>query len=67
MDKWQSSLLTQMYAFTGEQALHAEDEVNMGINATQAYVIMKALEDQEKYRDMLAKQANPLLEVRDDR
>ena len=53
MDKWQNSLLNEMYAFTGEQALHTENELVMSINTTQAYVIMKALEDQASYHALL--------------
>lgn len=53
MDRWQDSLLNEMHAFAGEAALHSENEVHVCINVTQAYVIMKALEDQESYHALL--------------
>lgn len=59
MDSWQEALYERMQSFAGDSAIAANEgiePVQLGIRQAEAYVIMKALEDQQRY-------LNPILAV----
>ena len=56
MDSWQKHVYNDCSAFVGEKFEHIENEPTISLSKREAYVVMKALEDQQKY-------LNPLLEV----
>ena len=49
MDNWQSHVYSKMSAFIDEKFVYTENEVNISLNQREAYVVLKALEDQQKY------------------
>ena len=48
-DVWQNHVYDVCKGFVGEDFEHEENEATMSINQREAYIIMKALEDQQKY------------------
>ena len=48
MDNWQSHIYKKVSAFTGFE--YEENETTISLNQREAYIVMKALEDQQKYR-----------------
>ncbi len=58
MDNWQKHIYDDCTAFVGEEFEHRPDDVTLGISKREAYVIIKALEDQQRY-------LHPILRVQD--
>ena len=59
MDNWQKHVSDKCSAFIDEDFEYEENEVTISLNQREAYVVLKALEDQQKYR-------NPALLVEPD-
>lgn len=62
-DNWQKHVYNKCSAFIGEDFKYEENEVSISLNQREAYVVMKALEVQEKVE-------NPMMiveEEKDDR
>ena len=57
MDTWQEHVYKDCAALVGQEFEHA-DEVTISLGQREVYIVMKALEFQEKYE-------NPLLEVKE--
>ncbi len=53
MDNWQKHVFNKLSAFIDEDFKYEEEEVTITLNQREAYVVMKALEDQ----------LNPLIKV----
>lgn len=56
MDNWQKHVFDKCSAFINEDFKYDKNEVTMSFNQREIYVLMKALEDQQKY-------LNPLFEI----
>ncbi len=56
MDNWQKHVADKVYAFIDADFKYEENETHISLNQREAYVVLKALEDQQKY-------LNPLLVV----
>lgn len=57
MDNWQKHVFDKCLAFTGEDFEFEEKEVTISLNSREAYIVLKALEDQQRY-------LNPMKEVK---
>ena len=49
MDNWQKHVFDKCSAFTGEDFEYDENEVTISLNQREAYIVMSALRDQEKF------------------
>ena len=58
MDKWQEHIYKDCVALVGEEFEHIEHEVTISLGKREAYIVMKALEDQQRY-------LNPLQETKE--
>ncbi len=56
MDNWQKHVADKVSAFIEADFEYKENETYISLNQREAYVVLKALEDQQKY-------LNPLLVV----
>ena len=56
MDTWQKHVYNDCAAFVGETFEHSENEPTISRGQREAYIVMKALEFQEKHE-------NPLLQI----
>ena len=56
MDNWQKHVFDKCQTFLGTDFEYEEHEVQITLNQREAYIVMKALEDQ---------QLNPLIEVKE--
>jgi len=56
MDNWQKHVHDKCSAFVGEDFEYAENETTISLNQREAYIVKRALEDQQRY-------LNPLLDV----
>ena len=59
MDNWQKHVFDKLSAFIDEDFTYEENEVNITLNQREAYVVLKALEDQQKYLNPLLKVGKP--------
>ena len=59
MDNWQKHVADKCAAFVGSEFKYSEHEVTISLNQREAYVVMKALEDQQRL-------LNPVLVVDPD-
>ncbi len=57
MDTWQKHVYDDCVALVGEEFEHEEHEPSISLGRREAYIVMKALEDQQKY-------LNPLIEIK---
>lgn len=55
MDNWQKHVFNKCSAFIGEDFEYSENEVEITLNQREAYIVMKALEDQQKYLNQSSK------------
>ncbi len=58
MDVIQKHIYNDCKTFVGEEFEHQENEPTISIGLREAYVIMKAFEDQQKYLNPLDKLGN---------
>lgn len=58
MDEWQKHVHDKVSAFVDTDFVYTENEVTLSMNQREAYVVLKALEAQDKSE-------NPLLVARD--
>ncbi len=49
MDVWQEHVYKDCAAFVGEKFNHLENEPTISLGQREAYIVMKALEDQQRY------------------
>jgi hypothetical protein len=56
MDNWQKHVFDKCSAFVSEEFAYVENEVTISLNQRETYIVMKALEDQQKY-------LNPTIQV----
>ncbi len=61
MDNWQEHVLDKVSAFVNANFEYKEGELNMSLNEREAYVVLKALEDQRKYLQLTL----PKIETKD--
>ena len=59
MDKWQEHVYKDCIAFVNEEFEHQENETTISLGQREAYIVMRALEDQQKY-------LNPVLTIEPD-
>ena len=59
MDNWQIHIRNKCSAFLGTEFEYEKNEVTISLNQREAYVVMRALEDQQKY-------LNPVLTIEPD-
>lgn len=52
MDNWQKHVAEKMECFAGQEFEYNENEVTVSLNQREAYVVMKALEDQHRYLNL---------------
>jgi len=60
MDNWQKHVFDKCSAFIGEDFEYNENEVTIILNQREAYVVLKALEDQQKYLNPLVEMPSPV-------
>lgn len=60
MDVWQEHVYKDCKAFVGAEFEHTEHAPTISLEKREAYIVMKALEDQQKY-------LNPILCVEPDK
>lgn len=58
MDNWQKHIYNKCSAFISEDFKYEEKETTISLNLREAYIVLKALEDQQRY-------LNPALLVED--
>ena len=56
MDNWKKHVYDKCSVFVKEEFKYEENEVTISLNSKEAYIVLKALEDQQMLR-------NPILEV----
>ena len=56
MDNWQKHVFDKCAALVDEDFKYEEKETTISVNSKEAYIIMKALEDQQKFH-------SPILEI----
>ena len=49
MDNWQKHVFDKCSAFTGADFEYEEKEVTISLDLREAYVVLKALEDQQRF------------------
>lgn len=49
MDNWQEHVYKDCAAFVDQEFEHIEHEPTISLGQREAYIVMKALEDQQKY------------------
>lgn len=49
MDNWQKHTFNKLAAFVDQEFEYDENEAHISLNQREAYVVLKALEDQQKY------------------
>ena len=49
MDKWQGHVYDKVSAFTESEFEYSENEVTISLNQREAYVVLKALEYQQRH------------------
>ncbi len=52
MDNWQIHIRNKCSAFLGTEFEYEKNEVTISLNQREAYVVMKALEDQQRYLNL---------------
>ena len=66
MDNWQKHVKEKCACFVGTEFEYSEHETTISLNQREAYVAMKALEDQEQYLKDRELRLNPCIVVEPD-
>ncbi len=53
MDIWQEHVYKDCVTFVGSEFKHSENAVTISLDQREAYIVMKALEDQQRYLNPL--------------